>query len=53
MNTYYCYVRLLFTGGSRYPTRIVVQASTPFAARAQIEALYGREHVVGNVMLVK
>ena len=53
MNTYQCLVKIEVTKTIKTTTPVVVQATDPYKAKLQLEALYGRGNLVGYPALVR
>jgi len=53
MNTYQCLVKIAVTTRATTTTPVVVQATDPYKAKLQLEALYGKANLVGYPALVR
>jgi len=54
INTYELFVRIQTNKfGSTATTRVWIEAETNFNAKIQAEALYGRNNIISNPVLVK
>ena len=53
MNTYQCKVKLEVTKTIKTTTDVQVQATDAYKAKLQLETLYGKGNLVGNVELLK
>ena len=54
INTYELFVRIKTSkSGSTATTRVWIEAENQFNAKIQAEALYGRNNIISNPLLVK